>query len=341
MTSDGVIVESTRAAHWAWIGLRLTPASAARTDLDADQIAAAEQAWLAAQWTTEHGTRWELRYTNADPERPVSCVLLGRVHGRKLATVRTAAVALRERLALTPRHTRAEPIMDTDELAAALTPDQLDPNGRFELRKRLTWAWSARRDTDRHVCFAITPLVDGNRSWAPVWDALAGLATTTTVGIYLEPYHPTDILTEKLHRLAAEYAALASESHSGPMWNTSHPADPFATTAAPSYQEAIRRYTGRCYRLRLSVAAQSPIDPGFAELVATTAGGAVVCRPAPAHAAAAWRNLATLDSEWLDQTYRQGSPPGELGDAERILCDLVDLTEAGAALRFPAPVGAE
>ncbi|HEY0807963.1 MAG TPA: hypothetical protein VGD84_23050, partial [Pseudonocardiaceae bacterium] len=99
MTSDGVLVESTRAAHWAWVGLRLTPAPATRMYPDTDEIAAAERAWLAAQWTTDHGTRWELRYTNAGPDLPVSCVLLGRVHGHKLATARAAAVALRDRLA--------------------------------------------------------------------------------------------------------------------------------------------------------------------------------------------------------------------------------------------------
>jgi hypothetical protein len=326
------------------VGLRVVPAPVATRHYPEDEarlsaeIAAAERAWLAAQWTTDHGTRWEIRYTNTGPERTVSCVLLGRVHGRDLATVRSAALALRDRLAMTPRHIQATPIMDADEVRAALAPDRLDQNGRFELRKRLTWAWSGRRGADRVVCFAMAPLVAGDQSWEPVWDALVALPTTTTIGVYLEPFHPSDVLAEKLRRLAVEYADLATESPSSPVWPTSFPADPFAITAAPGYLEAARRYTGRCYRSRISVAAQGPIDPGFVELLATTAGGAVVCRPAPSDAATAWRNLATLDREWLDETYRQGSPAGELKDAERILCDIVDLTEASATLRFPSPV---
>jgi len=330
VTTDGVVVESTATGHWAWIGLRLLPAA----NGEESETVAAERAWLAAQWTIGHGARWEIRYTN--DSQTVSCVLLGRVHGRDLATVRAAALALRDRLAMTPRHVRAEPITAADEVQSRLAP----PHAAFELRKPLGWAWCGRHDTERRVCFAVSPLVAPDLPWQPVWDELARLDTRTTVGIYLEPYQPSAGLADHLRRLAVEYATLATESRSGPVWTVSRPADPFAVAAAPGYRDAARRYAGKCYRLRISIAAAGPIDPGFAELLATTAGGAVACRPVPAEADQAWHSLATLDRVWLDETYRQGAPPGELGEAERILCDLVDLPEASAAFRFPAPLAA-
>jgi hypothetical protein len=318
--NDGVVVASTATAHWAWVGLRLLP-----TSTPADTMV--ERSWLAGLWTTDHGARWELRYTSG---RPVSCVLLGRVHGRDLATVVATAVALRQRLAVTPGHIRAEPIMDTGEVHASLAP--ADRKSQFELRKRLDWALSSRQDTNRRVCFAVTPLAAGALSWEAVWQSLARLSSPTTVGVYLEP---STALAGRLGLLAAEYTTLASTGRSSPMWKVESPPDPFAVTAAPGYIEAVRRYANRCYRLRISIAAEMPVDPGFvAQLAATT--GTVACPVAPDDAPRAWRNFATMNREWLDETYRQGSPAGELDDAERILCDVVDDAEASAAFRLPS-----
>lgn len=334
MSEDGILVESASAGHWAWVALRLTPAGDPRHPDAETDLVALEQAWLAAQWTTDHGARWEIRYTNNGPRRPLSCVLLGRVHGRDRTGVLAAAAALRERLAGTPRHVRAEPIMTTEEVRAVLTPTRTD---HVELRKRVAWAWSARRDTNRSVCFAVSPLEAGDRPWSAVLEELARLPVRTTIGSYLEPYQPGDVLAGHLRRLAFEYGELATEGKSNPMWTVIPPADPFAITAAPGYRDAVRRYAGRCYRLRVSVTADGPVAPGFAELVAGTLGGAVACRVAAADEQNAWRNLGTLDRLWLDETYRQGAPPGMLGDAERILCDLADPGEAGTVFRFPLP----
>jgi hypothetical protein len=315
--TDGVVVESTATAHWAWVGLRLLPASTATV--------AAERAWLAGLWTTDLGTRWEVRYRTGSP---VSCVLLGRVHGHDLATVRAAAVVLRQRLAAAPGH--ATPITDDNEVRAWLAP--MAP--AFELRKRLHWAWSGRRDTNRRVCFAVTPLVAGGPSWDAVWQSFTRLSALTTVGVYLEPCQPTAEFAGRLRRLAVEYTTLAGSGRSSPMWKVESLPDPFAMTAAPGYVDAVRRYAGRCYRLRISVAADGPVDPSFVALLGATTG-TVACRVAPQDVSGAWRNLATMDRQWLDETYRQGAPPGELDDTERILCDLVDETEANTAFRLP------
>jgi len=205
----------------------------------------------------------------------------------------------------------------------------------FELRKRLGWAPAGRRDTDRRVCFAMAPLVAGGASWDAVWQSLARLSAPTTVGVYLEPCRPTAEFADRLRRLAIEYRTLATSGRSSPMWKVDSPPDPFAVTAAPGYDDALRRYANRCYRLRISVAADRPVDPGFVALLGA-ATGTVVCRVTPHDAAGAWQNLATMDRQWLDDTYRQGAPAGELDSTERILCDLVDETEAGTGFRLPS-----
>ncbi len=334
MTGEaGVYVRTAGTAHWAWIGVRLTPdAERGRHESEAE-ILAAERAWLAGLWAVENGARWEIRYTGNGPDRPVSCVLLGRVSGRDVDAVHVAAAALRDRLAAVPRHVRAEP-MTTPQVQAALVPARGD---LVEVRKRLDWAWSSRRETGRQVCFAVAPLVPGGPSWVRVQDELARQPPGTTVGIHLEPYAPTQGLAVRLRELAVEYATLGAAGRLDPTWDAGNPADPFAAVAAHGYQQAVRRYTGRCYRTRIAVIARDRVDPGFAALLAAATGGGTVCPPAAHDADPAWRDFVTLDREWLDATYRQGAPSGHLGDAERVLCDVVDVAEAATAFRLPLP----
>ena len=347
MTADGVLVQSAGDAHWAWIGLRLRPAPAtAHLDpLERQQLAPrardAERAWLTGQWTPGHGARWELRYSANPADHTVTATLLGRVHGRDLAVVRAAALALRDRLATTPRHVRAEPIQHADEVRAALAPHPPDLAGFLDLRKPLTWAWSQRQDTGRRVCVGIGALAADDRPWDPVWSELARLDAPTTIGVYLEPYQPSPALTARLRALATEYAALASPRVTTAIWQVGQPPDPFAATVADGYADAARRYAGRCFRLRISVLSAAPLPPGFAELLAHTVGGAAVLRPTPAERTAAYQNVAALNREWLPETHAQGTPPGELGDAERVLSDLVDVSEAAAAFQLPHDVPGE
>jgi len=340
VTLDGVLVQATPQLNWAWFGIRLTPAALlsdtrAYPDVSEPQRRAEaltqEQAWLAAQWSTAHGARWELRYTND----PLRCVLLGRTHAVDPATAESAAAALRTRLATTPRHVRAEPIDDPAEVGSALAPSGMDPRGCHELRKRLAWSVCTRPETGRKVCFAVTPLAPDGRSWEPVWQELARSSTPTVLSVYLEPYAPPPGLTAEIGLLAQEYSRLAAAGQRNPLWTVTAPPDQFAMAAAPAYAEAARRYTGHTFRLRISIAAAGPIRPGFPELVAATVGGGVVCRPPASEIGVAWRNMAALNRDWLDETYRQGSPAGLLSPTEQILTDLVDLTEAAGAFRLP------
>jgi hypothetical protein len=344
---EGVLVESTPDASWAWIGIRLAPAptlaeSRAYADVAEPQrrieSSAGEQAWLAGQWSTMHGVRWELRYTNDLESKLVSCTLLGRVHDRDAQIAAAAAVSLRDRLTDTPRHIRSDPILDVREVSRRLAPTPLDAQGCFEIRKRLSWARCSRRETKRQVCFAVSPLAADGRSWEPLWHELARLPRATVVSVYLEPYAPSVGLTAGIAQLAQEYAYLAGPGPVNPVWSTVAPPDQFAVAAASLYAEATRRYATRAYRIRVSIVSQGPVPWAFSELVAASVGGAVVRQPPPAELDASWRNLAALNRDWLDETYRQGAPAGCLTETERILCDLVDLPEATAAFRMPYEV---
>lgn len=339
MTPPGVVTASRPGAHWAWVAIRVRPATTLTRTLAYPeveeqswlaQLAVAERAWLAGRWTTDQHARWELRFSSTNGEA-LSCVLLARTHGTELGTVVAAAAGLRDRLAAAPGHVVTEPVLDDAEVRRLLGAA---PQDAYEVRKRLRWAWRDPRETGRRVAAHVLPLTTSGTSWETIWHALAGQAAPTTVAVYLEPWVAPAQLAPHLTQLAGAYAGIAGGRRGNPIWNVDSPPDPFADEAAGRYADAARRYTGRCFRLRVSIVSDGPLDPGFAELVAATTGGAA-CPVAPHEAATATRSLATLERSWLDETYGQGAPAGELTDPARTLSDTVDVDEARAAFRLP------
>ncbi|MGW9041032.1 hypothetical protein ACWGQL_00460 [Streptomyces lydicus] len=333
---------------WAWAGLRLEPEPAmsengAHLGLPEDQrrleAATLEQVWLSRQWLPD-GRAFELRYATA-PDTGVTCTLLCRTHGADARSASAAAVALRDALADTPRHVRAAPVEDTAELHAALVPFAGTPAGLAEVRKRLTWAWLQRRDTDFPLGVAFSPLLGEAVSWEPVWEALARERTRTVVGICLEPYAPPPDLLGYLRYLTQEYGRLAQPGRPSPVFTQYIAPDPFAVHAAARYGETLAACAGRAYRLRISLAAERAAPLPLAELLAATvapagaAPGGAVARAVPPHErAAAWAGLSGMQHTWLDTTYRQ-EVPQPLGGWEQLLADLVDVPQASAAFRFP------
>jgi hypothetical protein len=354
---DGVLVASDEGGSWAWVGVRLAPAATLaqhRGYLDVPEpvrraeATAQEQAWLAAQWTTQERTRFEVRYVNDPLSRRLSATLLGQVHGPDQGSAAAAALRLRDRLAAAPRHVRADPIGEAAEVYDRLHPIQPDRGALYEVRKRLTWSPCTRTETHRTVCVAVSPFGGANPSWEPVWAALAALAHPTVVSVFLEPYQVGQGLRARLGLLAQEYAWLAREGPGSPLYGRRQPPDPFAVAAAPIWADAVRRYTDRGYRIRISLAAAGPLPAALAEHLAALAehlaavvsapvigGGATVRRLPPGEFDAAYRQLTALGRDWLEEAHGQGTPPDCLSRAERILCDLADLSEATAAFRFP------
>lgn len=335
---------------WAWAGLRLEPEPAisengARVGLPETQrrieAASLEQVWLSQHWRPD-GRSFEIRYTNSRADGGVSCTLLCRAYGADAASASAAAIALRDTLAIAPRHVRAEPIEDTKELYVALVPIERAPLGLAEVRKLLTWAWLSRRDTDFPLGVAVFPLVKEAVSWEPVWDALARQETPTVIGVCIEPYAPPQELVSYVHFLTQEYGRLAQPGRPNPVFQQYVAPDSFALGATSLYQDALRALSGRVYRMRISLAAAAMVPLHLAELVAATVcpptatvEGRAVVRVVPAHEISqAWANVTGLHRTWLDATYRQ-EVPQPLGERERVLADLVDLPQASAAFRFP------
>ncbi|AJC61161.1 hypothetical protein GZL_08635 [Streptomyces sp. 769] len=343
-----VLVHTGPAGAWAWAGLRLAPEPAmsengahvglpeAQRRREATDL---EQVWLSRHWQPD-GRAFELRYAAA-PGSAVACTLLCRMPGPDGPTASAAVLALRAALADCPRHVRAEPIEDVRELHTALVPFDRVPAGLAEVRKRLSWAWLNRRDTDFRLGVALAPLGGEAVSWEPVWDALARAAAPTVAAICLEPHAPAPELLSYLGYLAREYGRLAQPGRPNPVFTQYIPPDPFAQRAAPLYHDALGALAGRGYRLRVSLAATGDTALPLAEQLAATlapytagAGGAVARPVAPSEAADAWTNLTGMHRTWLERTYRQ-EVPQPLGEWEKILADLVDLPQATAAFRFP------
>ncbi|WP_326602796.1 hypothetical protein [Streptomyces sp. NBC_01800] len=344
-----VLVSDGPQGAWAWAGLRLEPEPAisengARIDLPEAQrrieSASLEQVWLSQHWRPD-GRSFEIRYVKS-PAGGVSCTLLCRMYGADAVSASAASLALRDGLAVTPRHVRVEPIEDTGELREALVPLDGTPGGLAEVRKRLTWAWLSRRDTDFPLGVAVSPLVGEAVSWEPVWDALARQEGPTMIGVCLEPYAPPQDLLSYLGFLAREYGRLSQPGQPNPVFQRYVAPDPFALRAAPLYQDALRVLSGRVYRMRISLAATGAVPLHLAELLAATVSpltatleGGAVARVVPTQeSAAAWANVTGLHRTWLDATCRQ-EVPQPLGEREKILADLVDLPQASAAFRFP------
>ncbi|MEV4329072.1 hypothetical protein AB0K02_00740 [Streptomyces sp. NPDC049597] len=333
---------------WAWSGLRLEPRPAmsdngAHVGLPESQrrteAAALEQVWLSRQWVPD-GRAFELRYTNG--AHGITGTLLCRARGRDGASASAAALALRGALMDGPRHVRAEPIEDANELHTVLVPSAHPPVGLAEVRKRVVWAYLRRRDTDFPLGVAFEPLIPESVSWEPVWDALVRESVPTTVSICLEPYAPPHELRSYLAYLAQEYGRLSQPGRPNPVFTQYIPPDPFAVRAAGLYQEALSALSGRTYRLRISLAAPDAVPHHLAELIAATVSapsgagpGGPVARAVAAHEApAAWGNITGLQHCWLAAAYQQDVPQ-PLGAWERVLADLVDVPQASAAFRFP------
>jgi hypothetical protein len=141
-----VLVRSNRHGTWAWAGLRLHPADPSADPgvaaaPDEDRAAAAESAWLAAQWTASGPARFEVRYRNVPGSGLLECALLCRVQVATSSAAVRAAHADRDSLAADlPVHVRSEPIADRALVRDWLTPFAGPvPGGQVEFVKDLAW----------------------------------------------------------------------------------------------------------------------------------------------------------------------------------------------------------
>nr|WP_221380624.1 DUF87 domain-containing protein [Actinoplanes polyasparticus] len=350
---------------WCWVGVRIEAAAdLTETREYADlpergrlvKAVAAEAAWIAGQWDDAYGTRFDLRYVSS-PGAGLSCALLARVQGCGPHVVE-AAVRLRERLAVLPRHVHASQILDPAEVRRFLIPFRPGPGGLAEIRKRVRLGDPQRPDAGVQHYLAVEPFTVAAPDWEPVWRAMAAQLRPTVLSIALEPYRVPAGTGRGLQSLATEYGRLAMPGRTPDgLFTEGVPLAPdtFATDAAKLYADAARRYTGHAYRTRISIASAGRLDHALPELVAAavsppqqareqgpltetfTGPAYVVVRPAAHEVETARRNLTTLDLRRWDAEHT-GRLPVDVPAVVRLLADLVDAREASAALRLPLAV---
>lgn len=353
---------------WAWTAVRIDAAADLTETTEYAELpeterrvkaVAAETAWLAGQWDTTYDTRIELRYLTDPAAHRISCALLGRVSAAAPEAAAAAALALRARLAVLPRHVHGTPVEDADEVARLLTPFSPDPHaGLAEIRKRYRTGVPNRPDAGVRYYLVPQPFTASAPPWDALWQALAEHPHPVLLSVGLEPYVIPEDLGPLLHRVATQYGRLGTPGQlPDGLWSPGSQLAPdaFAVDAARVYADAARRYTGRAFRLRIVLASPVPLPETLAELLGATISpqerarenGALtetftgpahsVARPLPGELQAAWHGVTTLEhSRWGgDHCWRLPEP---LAPPLRLLADLADAREAGAAFRLPLAV---
>ncbi|WP_146166926.1 helicase HerA domain-containing protein [Streptosporangium nondiastaticum] len=373
----GVLTVGDGTSVWAWAAVRIEAAADLTetreyADLPEDErrikAVAAEAAWLAGQWDTRHDARIELRYLTDPAGRRISCALLARVRGdgtdgtdgsgTAADSAVTAVLALRDRLVQLPHHVHAASVEDAAEVARWLTPFTPDPAGLAEIRKRYRTGLPNRPDAGVQYYLAPQPFTVAAPPWDALWQALVAHPYPVMLTVGLEPYRVPDDLGPMLHQIATHYGRLATPGQMPEgLWGPPSQLAPdnFAVDASKVYADAARRYTDRAFRIRIALASPNPLPESLAELAGATVSpperaargtaltetftgpAHVTVRPAPHELAAAWTGITTLEhARWGgDQRWQL---PEQLSPPLRLLSELVDAREAGAALRLPLAV---
>ncbi|MCX5193070.1 DUF87 domain-containing protein [Streptomyces sp. NBC_00249] len=270
-----------------------------------------------------------------------------------------AARVLRDRMAALPRHVHATPVEDADETARLLTPfAPAAAAGVAEIRKRYHSGLPNRPDAGVHYYLAPQPLTAAAPPWDTLWQALAAHPHPVMLTVGLEPYVVPPDFGPLLHRIATQYGRLGTPGQlPDGLWSpgTQLAADAFAVDAHRVYTDAARRYTDRVFRIRVALASPAPLPDSLAELVGATVSpqeraresgvltetitgpAHTVAWPVPGELPAAWQGLTTLEhARWGgDHCWRLPEP---LSPQLRLLAELVDAREAGAAFRLPLAV---
>ncbi len=309
-----------------------------------------DSAWLRSCWAAaaEAGTEatMEMRYLTRPGDACLDGYLVVRAAAEDEDEAARRAATLRDRLCVLPGHAAAFPVTDEAEIIRILEPFPVHHNGIAEVCKRVTVQRTARDDALRPWLTAVTPLYNQRQPWDDLWSELVALPYHAMLSVGLAPLEVGRGLRMHLAAQTAELARLATHGPSPTAgWRAPRPPDEFAAAAADLMSDAVRRYTDRAFRLRVTIAAERPVLGVLGELVADTISartthhgfvGAppVVVRPDPADVPAAWHDITALNVAPFSP-HVQSHPAEAIGDLERALSALVDLDEAAAAFRLP------
>lgn len=318
--------------YTAWTALRVSPAlglaehrgyAALSEQQRLAETGAAELAWLGG--LCRPGGRFELRCVGGTGG-PIRATLLARADAQTPASATAAVRAVVHGL---PTHVVAEPVPVLPELTAIAPVADLR-----EIRKRIEIRTIARPGSPRRQAAVAAPLAPSGRSWELLWTELARQPVPTALSVALEPVQLLPEAGLLFHQFAELYAQLARPADGSPLWQGARRGDPAAEAGRHFFDDAIQRYLGPVFRLRITLAAAGPLPPQLVQLVADQVGGAAVA-PVESELGTAWRNFTTLGLDPLPWTHRPYVDPGDWGEIEQELSGLVDRHEAAAALRLP------
>lgn len=265
-------------------------------------------------------------------------VLLGRVTRATRSDTEAAAAWARAELAAVPAHVRCEPAIDIHRWFVPFHPH---PQGIAEIRRRCLLATPQRPDAGVPYYLAVAPFHSAPHRWPALLDLLSGARVPTMLSVGIEPLRLGPELGAMLSTVADRYATLAQPAlfnpgglYSGSTWL---PADPFAITAERLYRDAARRLHGAVFRLRVTVATESPLPthlaPTIADLLSSPDHPCVPEPPStPMDLGVLLDSLSTLCVPTWGGHEAWRSQPRSL----RLLTELADPTEAASTIWLPA-----
>ncbi|GAB3461437.1 hypothetical protein [Actinophytocola sediminis] len=298
--------------------------------------------------STVAGAAFELRWL-AEPGRPLSLTLLGRLHRRHGTEIERDGAEALARLAAVPAHVRVRPLAGRAAIEHAFDPFR--PRGIAEVRKPCLTARPHRPDAPVRVFVAVPPLRAQPGDWPGVLEFLADARRPAMLSVGLVPTGVAPSFGQYLSLIADHYGVLGRPGRSRmgnryamPGWIDG---DPFAAVAEPLYRDAARRYQGTVFRLRITVATAGPPDLTLAHGIAERLGRGIA-RDVPGRSCVVEWPAAARDRMVLTDSVRALGTPRwgghevwrskDVPQALRELCELADPAEAAAAAWLPAAV---
>jgi hypothetical protein len=291
---------------------------------------------------------------------PIAITLLGRTWDTEATGHEDAAIGRRERLlASMPRHLKASPIDDTDELGAWVAPFGSDrATESVMITRRETTAIPRRADARVAYYFSVVPFNWADTDWTHLYSTISASRVPLMLSVALLPVALPDQYNLLLTHYATFYARLAKEDRMpGGLYQGDRmiPPDAFAVDAQPVFEDYARRYAGQAFAIRIQVTAEGPIPSGISEAIGAAISPGDVTRThlsgnrasssySIRRAETAYEqdlcrwNLTALDIGLLDGRpeiwERPDPPPLPLA----ALCALGDARDAACAFRFPIAV---